>query len=537
MPPKPDDAARVPPDDTPAVTGADAPVPDDTATVVPGDTATVVPDDTAPVPAFVPPAPGQIVHREELARGDYLLEAVALEGGEALWVASFALDTPEAQRGFSTYLDDLAALRPAQLLGHDPAGRVYWAPAALERPEDLVERGDAETLRPLAERLAPAGYALIDAELVRSEDGGLRLGYLHPAARSGAEVAHINAALLPPPEAAPLPGPGVLGWLPGALLLAGALYFGSQAANTYLNPPLGSVPGVTGQSGQAAADAVAAAGYRVEVVEGEAPGRPVGSVIGQQPQGGAALPLGRQVVITVNEPPDLTAPDLSDLTLAQARTALAENQLQLGETLNVDGTLTGTGAGRVVGQLPAPGMLTARGQDVRLLVSTGVREENTWLPDLSGLGFEHARAYARSAGLIVSRVQTRTSELPEGTVLEQSPAPYADVAVGSPVTLTVARSAELFVPSAPLLPPDAGRDAALPRTVTLDYTFADELPVGLVELWVRDADGERPLMAPTSTAQLVGQRASAPVPVRGEAEFLVLLDGVVYETFFPLEAP
>lgn len=518
----------------------------------PDDTAPVQPDNTAPAPAFVPPAPEQIVGREELARGDYLLEAVQLEDGSAVWVASFALDTPEAQRGYAAYLDDLAALRPAQLLGHDPAGQeqtglgetgqVYWAPAALLRPEELVGTGnvgagDVEALRPLAARLAPAGYALIDAELVRLPDGGLRLGYLHPAARSGAEIAHINAALLPPPAAPPPPGPGLLGWLPGALLLAGALYFGGQAMNTYLNPPLGSVPGVTGQSGQAAADAVAAAGYRVEVVEGEAPGRPVGSVIGQQPQGGVALPLGRQVVITVNEPPDLTAPDLSDLTLAQARTTLAESALQLGETLNVDGTLTGTGAGRVVGQLPAPGMLTARGQDVRLLVSQGVREEGTWLPDLAGLGFEHARAYARAAGLIVSRVQTRNSELPEGTVLEQSPAPYADVAVGSPVTLTVARSAELFVPAAPLLPPEAGRDTAPVRTVTLDYTFAGELPVGRVELWVRDADGERPLMAPTSTAQLVGQRASAPVPVRGEAEFLVVLDGVVYETFFPLELP
>ncbi|MFC6592459.1 PASTA domain-containing protein [Deinococcus lacus] len=86
-------------------------------------------------------------------------------------------------------------------------------------------------------------------------------------------------------------------------MLAGAAYLAQAAAQTYLNPPVGVVAGVTHTPANEAAQKLAAAGFRVAFAEGEAADLPVGDVIRQDPEGETNLPLGRLVTLTVNSPP------------------------------------------------------------------------------------------------------------------------------------------------------------------------------------------------------------------------------------------
>ncbi|AFZ68375.1 PASTA domain-containing protein [Deinococcus peraridilitoris] len=382
----------------------------------------------------------------------------------------------------------------------------------------------------------------------------------------------------------------ILGILPGLLCLAGAAYLAPRAAQIYLNPPVHSVPDVMGQEPQSAAKTLVEQGYRVAFADGESDSEKLGSVIGQSPKQGSSLNAGRLVTLTVNNPPPLTVPKVEELTLAQARAALNEVRLRVGAVLTVDGGATDTPKGRVIAQVPEAGATIARGQQVRLLVSGGVTPQQTWLPDLRGLSAEDARDLVRKAGLVVTKFETQTSGAPENSVLAQSPAPYQKVGVGTAVVLTIARAPVAnpveAVPSLPLAPAPAQPEpvqpeppapeppAALPdepalpqpspepspaeqtppaqasppppvnapgegsaaetaakRTVQISYTFPADLPSGNVEIFVRDADGERVVLGAQPTATVAGNRAEGPVEVRGEARFSVRVDGQEIDSF------
>lgn len=393
----------------------------------------------------------QIV-RELSREGHVTLSEVLAGEGVTRRVAWFDVTSPAARQGFHAYRATLRAASPAGLtdvVARPGAYYAVWQPvtgtpleevAAQPKPHEEV----VEALQDLAARLAEHGSALPDADVL-VEGREVRVAYLRPApeGRTPEEVARLNAAAL-----APFLGkrvrrkrqPGVwLTFVPGLLFLGGAGYLGAQAAKIYLNPPVQEVVGVVGQPAQAAAGRLVAQGFRVEYVPDNAGGAAIGTVVRQEPSAGTNLPAGRLVTLTFSNPPSLTVPRLEELTVDQARAALRDASLTLGKTvLTVDGTLSKTPRGRIIAQIPEPGATTQRGQPVQILVSSGVRGKETWLTNLSGLAFEAAREHARVAGLKVTRIIQQPSDAPENTVLDQKPAPYARVPVGSPVTLTVA---------------------------------------------------------------------------------------------------
>ncbi|MFC6659063.1 PASTA domain-containing protein [Deinococcus multiflagellatus] len=276
------------------------------------------------------------------------------------------------------------------------------------------------------------------------------------------------------------------------------------------------------------------------------------------------------MTLTINNPPAIEVPRLEEMNLAQARDALKDRAMAVGKVVKVDGTLTSTPEGRIVAQLPEAGSSAQQGQPVQLMVSTGIQGKDTFLPNVGGMTFEQAREYARAAGLVVTTVVPQPSDAREGTVLEQSPAPFARVKVGSPVKLTVAAprysapsrpAGSLPLPPAPLPEepvtpaepePAPGEDTApqdvtptptpqeipaepapAPRTVRFAYTFPSDLPEGTYTLVVRDDTGERPLDFQYDAAGLAGQSASATVTVTGDAVFVVQRDGQDYLTVTP----
>ncbi len=369
---------------------------------------------------------------------------------ELLRLGWFEVSTSAQRSSFHRYRASLKALAPAGLLdvvARPGAYYTLWKPLEgqpLTAFLALHERGElpVQALRDLATGLSEQGYALSDAEVIFSEDDEPQLAYLVPAERSPEEAVALNAQVLSPLKKGRVrrhrPALSVWAVLPGLLFLGGAGYLGAQAARIYLNPPVLEVRSVTGQPAEQAARALAGSGFRVVYADGEAPGQAVGTVVSQDPAAGTSLPAGRQITLTVNNPPPLQVPRLDDLNLDAVAVSLAENRLTRGEVITVDGTFTGTPKGRVIAQLPAAGATAQRGDKVTLLLSGGVGSKQTWLPPLTGLSFDDARDLVRRAGLVVNVVTRKDSSARENTVLAQTPAAYAKVDVGSPVSLTVA---------------------------------------------------------------------------------------------------
>lgn len=515
------------------------------------------------------------------------------DAGEGWRLGWFEAATPAARSSFHAYRHALRDLDPpglADVVARPGAYYTLWRPlGGVPLAEFLAQPGrrDRETshsARDLIAALSAQGYAAQDAEIV-IEGGEALLARLAPRPRTPEEAEALNRPLLDRLLGGKLRrrrlqlglGLFLVSVLPGLGLLAWAGLKGAEAARVYLNPPVADVPNVAGQPAAQAAETLSRAGFRVAFVDGENPAQDLGNVIGQNPAPGSSLHAGRLVTLTVNNPPPLTVPKLEELNLDQVKAALSENRLKLGAVTTVPGTLTNTPKGRVIAQLPEPGATAQRGQSVSLLVSGGVAAQQTWLPPLSGLSFEQARDLARRAGLVVNRVQTQDSDAPENTVLAQKPAPYEKVDVGSAVTLTLAKAPRSNpsrpVNSLPLAPPPApppvaptpaptpselpgalpsatpGTSSASgsaspqevpatppdlsPRTVQLRYTFPSDLPEGTVEVLVRDADGERVVVGAQPSAALAGSVAEGPVPVRGDATFVVRVNGQDYATFKP----
>ncbi|GAA5514014.1 hypothetical protein Dcar01_02763 [Deinococcus carri] len=398
----------------------------------------------------------------ELAReGHVTLSEVRAGEGVTRRVAWFDVASPAARQGFHAYRAALRAIAPAGLtdvVARPGAYYAVWQPVSgtplaevAAQPKQQAEV--ALAVQALAARLAEHGYALPDADVV--VDGqDVRVAYLRPApeGRTPEEALRLNEGALAPFRGGRVKRkrqPGAwLTFVPGLFFLGGAAYLGAQATQVYLNPPVHEVAGVTGQSAQDAARKLTSAGFQVDYAKGDAAGLPIGAVIRQDPAAGTNLPVGRLVTLTVNNPPSLSVPKLEELTVDQARASLRDNALALGKVIRVDGTLTKTPEGRIIAQVPEAGADLQRGQPVQVMVSTGVRGKETWLTNLTGLTYDAARKHAQVAGLVVTRVLQQASDAPENTVLEQTPAPYVRVPVGSPVTLTVA-TARYTPPSQP----------------------------------------------------------------------------------------
>ncbi|WP_261663538.1 PASTA domain-containing protein [Deinococcus sp. Marseille-Q6407] len=528
-------------------------------------------------------------------RGNLTLSEVSAPDGELLRLAWFEIDTPEQRRDFFAYRDALRALNPAglvELVATPEANYAVWRPLAGQTLGDFAalparpEEG-LDSLRLLTQHLAEHGYALTDAEILlagrRSEQAVL--AYLEPAPqRTDAEIARLNAPVLRPVfEGRTRRRADNLRWLsfvPGLALLAATGWYGYQATQAYLNPRVAVVKDVKGLPANEAAKQLAKSGFRVAYTEGEGSDAAIGSVLRQEPEGATNMPLGRLVTLTVNSPPDLTVPRVEDLTPDRATVNLKESGFRLGTVTKIDGTPTQTPEGRIISQDPPAGLSTQRGQNVNVLVSTGIAGKETWIPDLTGLDFTSAREHARTAGLVITEVKPEESDLPENTVISQVPKPYTRIGSGEKMTLVVAAPKfseppatvgalpvpPAYVPPAPPPPlpepepeptpqetpppgtpagtppatsPDtvpatpAGAPAAEQRDVQLNYDFPADLPPGNYSIVVRDGAGQRVLMGATPSSKLAGARASSTVQVTGNATFIILRDGETFAASIP----
>ena len=232
-------------------------------------------------------------------------------------------------------------------------------------------------------------------------------------------------------------------WALAAVLVAGA----AVAAVLLLTQSTKSVtvPGVTGQTEQAAGAVLRAVG--LNPTPSLAPSATVhsGLVISQSPAAGATAKKGAHVSIVVSEGPQ-TVPlmDVSGLTEGKAVARLRKAHFKTKTKLEASKTVE---AGRVIGTEPSAEAEVQEGSVITLLVSSGPAPVH--VPDVVGETVEAAEATLTNAELALGVVTKQvSSSQPAGTVLAQTPATGSSVRAGTKVNVTVAKAPkEVAVPT------------------------------------------------------------------------------------------
>ena len=219
---------------------------------------------------------------------------------------------------------------------------------------------------------------------------------------------------------------GVLALI-GLVILGAALVLNRTSANTV------AVPDLTGLTVAQAESVLERQGLVLGSQTPEVSGKPVDTIIGQQPTPGEQIEEGQAVNVTISAGKEkTTVPPLTGLTSVQdAETALADAKLVLGKVTEQDAAQP---AGYVLAQSPLEGSSVDVGSKVDIVISTGRQP----VPSVVGQTEEVARGALSSAGFQVNVVYEESATVPQGVVLEQDPPAGTTGDKGMVVTIVVA---------------------------------------------------------------------------------------------------
>ena len=194
-----------------------------------------------------------------------------------------------------------------------------------------------------------------------------------------------------------------------------------------------TVPGVVGMTATQAASLLAGLQLRLATIGQTESDAAPGTVLTQEPIQGQSVEVGTTVRVTVAIPRTVSVPQVTRMTEANARAALAAAKLQMVVSGQV---VSDVPAGAVASQTPAPGTRVNQGSTVTVAISRGSR---VTVPRFVGMSIDDAQSIAAANRLSLS-VTTRVGE--EGIVLQQSPLPKVQVDPGSVVHVVVGRGQE-----------------------------------------------------------------------------------------------
>ncbi|MGW0708212.1 PASTA domain-containing protein [Streptomyces sp. NPDC002643] len=201
--------------------------------------------------------------------------------------------------------------------------------------------------------------------------------------------------------------------------------------------PKVEVPDVTDKDEDDASRILQDKGFKVKLRHVEAEDD-AGTVLKQNPAGGEKAEKGTEITLTVaEEAARATVPDLTGGTLAEARKLLAEEGLELGDTIEVESDAE---AGTVVGQGTAAGTEIAPGTAVDVQVAKAV--ETVRIPtDVVGRTLGEVREQLGALGLQVS-VATGYSRASDAVVTSTTPVAGSEVEVGSTVVVVTENASD-----------------------------------------------------------------------------------------------
>ena len=199
------------------------------------------------------------------------------------------------------------------------------------------------------------------------------------------------------------------------------------------------VPNLTGQSISQAQQTLGDLGLLLVVsnttIEVPLDSGLIGNVADQSPGQGTTVDVGSEVTVQLGSPIQVTVPDFSGQTAAEAQDSAASVGLSVdivGTTITNDQALADT----VANQDPAAGTVVDEGSFVDLTIYT----YEPLVPDFTGSTLAEAQADATAIGLgtvsIRNQVPTADGAL-VGTILDQDPAPGTSVATGTDVQVDV----------------------------------------------------------------------------------------------------
>ncbi|HET8614982.1 MAG TPA: Stk1 family PASTA domain-containing Ser/Thr kinase [Actinomycetales bacterium] len=194
--------------------------------------------------------------------------------------------------------------------------------------------------------------------------------------------------------------------LPG--LLGGS---GSQKAQV-------AVPSITGQTEAQARTTLSQHQLTAGTVTKETSDTvPEGQVVSQSPPEGTMLIQGGSVDFVVSSGKgEVIVPDLTGMTVDQAKKALADEGLTLGKQTESDSP--DQRKGRVISSSPSTGESVAKDTPVDIEVASG----KVRVPNVVGQSLEDATKTLTDAGLAVTAEKFEESTQPQGTVIKQDPA-------------------------------------------------------------------------------------------------------------------
>ncbi len=164
-----------------------------------------------------------------------------------------------------------------------------------------------------------------------------------------------------------------------------------------------------------------------------------GEVFYQSPKNGITAKVGSTITIRVSNGTEMvTIPSVEGLDDNAAFSELAKAELRYTEASMHSDHAPGT----VISIEPAQGTQVPVGSEVRLTISLGAQNLMVPVPDITGLSREQARLALEGYQLNLGGVSYRTSDGEKDMVLEQSPAPNSQVAVGSYINIVVSSGEE-----------------------------------------------------------------------------------------------
>ncbi len=423
----------------------------------------------------------------------------ATSDGRAVRVDWFFVIDPKSRSNFHRYRTALKTANSPLMLDAVARPGAYYTVWQLEggasaaswleaHPKDDGFRGHLQTI---ATSLEAFGFSLADTDVIAVEHRENGKAEVRPAIanlrlieRTPDEIKQLNMTLLEPKKAPakaifavntkkpvvkpnPVVDPNlepstkavipklnqrrltIWGIVPGIALLIGTGFFGQQVVQAFLQPSMVVVPNVVGKPVREAAKILSETRLNTNLEKGNDNTQPQGIVLSQNPPKGTSLTETRVVSIVVNYPRPLIAPDLVGKLGTEAKITLKELGLVTANVAIVPAA-EGEPRGVVLAQNPIPGTQMIKGSGVTILVS-GARPEKgkTFLPDLTGLSFEEARALIKMSGLTLVEINTRNSTVAKNTVLAQTPAPNKSVALEGEATLTIATTANAQKPVVP----------------------------------------------------------------------------------------
>lgn len=169
-----------------------------------------------------------------------------------------------------------------------------------------------------------------------------------------------------------------------------------------------------------------------------------GAIYSQNPKPGARVKKGRRVLLTINSvtPKKVQMPNLVGYSMRQAKAELGSRGLVLGKLVYVSDMATNNVLRQLLGNREIEaGTMVDSGSEIDLVVGLSSMDNQTYVPDVTGMKFLRARDAVHDNSLNIKRlifdkgVKTYADSL-DAVVYRQVPAASrAPILLGSDVTL------------------------------------------------------------------------------------------------------